>query len=321
MIARNALTRLLLQRATQPPPCPADELLYDVDVALLAPWLRPRWSPLAMDADAEAFLTRSAERSWSVLRELAHGFVAAIASPFLSRTSINGLLARGGMHVLSTGHARLLLAPHAAPVEQPPLASLLDVGAGDGGVTAQLAPLFRRVVATEISPIMQWRLRQRGFVVPEGISIGPDNAELAGEQFDVVALLNILDRCATPVTLLRQTRARLKPDVGRALIALVLPVSQYVEVSTHTDHRAIEPLSRVKGRTWEEQASSFAEHYLLPAGLDVVSLSRVPYLCEGDLRREYYYLDDAIFVVRASPLAATDTLGAETTVITVPPQP
>lgn len=49
---------------------------------------------------------------------------------------------------------------------------------------------------------------------------------------------------------------------------------------------------------WETQASAFAEQVLLPAGFEVCSLSRVPYLCEGDLFEAYYALDDALFVLR-----------------------
>ena len=39
--------------------------------------------------------------------------------------------------------------------------SLLDVGAGDGGVTAGLAPMFDSVTATEISSVLAWKLYAR----------------------------------------------------------------------------------------------------------------------------------------------------------------
>lgn len=42
--------------------------------------------------------------------------------------------------------------------------SLLDVGAGDGNVTAKLATLHKKVVATEISKHMTTRLAQKGFM-------------------------------------------------------------------------------------------------------------------------------------------------------------
>lgn len=41
--------------------------------------------------------------------------------------------------------------------------TLLDLGAGDGEVTAHIAPLFRRVYATEISHIMRTVLQKKGY--------------------------------------------------------------------------------------------------------------------------------------------------------------
>jgi hypothetical protein len=38
-----------------------------------------------------------------------------------------------------------------------------DIGAGDGAVTAKMAPFFNNIYATEMSSTMQWRLKQKGF--------------------------------------------------------------------------------------------------------------------------------------------------------------
>lgn len=43
------------------------------------------------------------------------------------------------------------------------LKNLLDLGAGDGVVTAKMAPFFENIHATEMSYTMQWRLQQKGF--------------------------------------------------------------------------------------------------------------------------------------------------------------
>lgn len=48
-------------------------------------------------------------------------------------------------------------------------------------------------------------------------------------QYDVVACLNLLDRCASPLTLLRRMRTVLAPTTGRLILALVFPLTQYVE--------------------------------------------------------------------------------------------
>jgi hypothetical protein len=41
--------------------------------------------------------------------------------------------------------------------------NLLDLGAGDGAVTARISPFFENIYTTEMSYTMQWRLQQKGF--------------------------------------------------------------------------------------------------------------------------------------------------------------
>lgn len=50
------------------------------------------------------------------------------------------------------------------------------------------------------------------------------------ENIDLVCCLNVLDRCADPHQILEDIHRALSPD-GRAVIALVLPYSHYVETS------------------------------------------------------------------------------------------
>lgn len=47
-------------------------------------------------------------------------------------------------------------------------------------------------------------------------------------QFNCVCMLNLLDRCNKPKTMLRQAKDSLTPD-GVLMIALVLPYKPYVE--------------------------------------------------------------------------------------------
>ena len=37
---------------------------------------------------------------------------------------------------------------------------------------------------------------------------------------------------------------------------------------------------------------------LQPLGFSLVAVARLPYLCEGDLHSEFYWLDDAVLVLR-----------------------
>jgi hypothetical protein len=110
---------------------------------------------LNRDSVAEAFLLRSGGRSTAVRWAQSAATTALRAT--LSLTDANGLVGRGGMHVLSTEQARTLLERHEeagdAQDAAAPRGVLLDVGAGDGSVTAQLAPLFQAVVATEVRAV------------------------------------------------------------------------------------------------------------------------------------------------------------------------
>lgn len=57
----------------------------------------------------------------------------------------------------------------------------------------------------------------------------------------------------------------------------------------------------VKGSCFEEQVQSLMEDVLRPAGFDILSWSRIPYLCEGDLRQSYYWLNDVIMILKPLP--------------------
>lgn len=50
------------------------------------------------------------------------------------------------------------------------------------------------------------------------------------ENIDLICCLNVLDRCADPYQILTEIHRALAPN-GRAVIALVLPYTHYVETS------------------------------------------------------------------------------------------
>lgn len=130
----------------------------------------------------------------------------------------------------------------------------------------------------------------------------------------MISCLNLLDRCDEPLKILQQMHDSLKPD-GFVLLAVVLPFSPYVEYGTNfykifiakklgfvlnvlgKKHLPKEVLP-VTGSCFEEQVNSLAEDVLKPSGFDVVAWSRIPYLCEGDLRQSFYWLNDVIMVLK-----------------------
>merc|ERR1719354_1179880 len=97
--------------------------------------------------------------------------------------------------------------------------SLLDLGAGDGKVTEKILHHFKHKYATEQSPTMQWRLREKGFTILE-------IDEWANKQdYSVVTALNLLDRIDVPVSFLRDLHSAVKLGEGLIVLAIVLPYS------------------------------------------------------------------------------------------------
>jgi SAM-dependent methyltransferase len=265
-----------------------EHLEYGVRTTLLPPDLARSFVQLRRDDEGTEFLRACS--STSTAARLAQSTAAAALRTSLSLTDANALVGRGAMHVLSTEQARLLLRRPGEQCE----GVLLDVGAGDGGVTSRLAPLFQHVVATEASAPMARRLQQRSFALAlhtlETTAAGlraaapaslaePVNRALC-EGFDVVALLNVLDRCDKPLTLLRALRELLRAGSGRLLLAVVLPFRPFVE-----DGAARRPPSE---RLDLPPDASFELSLcglwaaLSPLGFALESVTRAPYLSDGD---------------------------------------
>ena len=204
---------------------------------------------------------------------------------FLSDFDINGLLGTYPMHVLSTAQWTQLLGAGSH-------GRLLDVGSGRGDVTTELGRLFDEVTATETSKPMVRRLEKLGFRVISG-----DLATLPHtDKYDVVSLLNVLDRCDRPLSLLGRARELVRSG-GRLVIALVLPYRPFVYDSGVP--RA--PLERlpITYDSFEDAALQLVEQALLPLGFVIESMSRAPYLSGGDAEKPLYELDDLILVCRA----------------------
>ncbi|XP_054609994.1 protein-L-histidine N-pros-methyltransferase isoform X2 [Dunckerocampus dactyliophorus] len=262
---------------------------YHCSPGLLGESVRPLFVQSHLDSDTKAFLKQSVEKSTWLFTQLYHSFVSTVLTPLVSRTSINGFLGRGSMFVFSAEQFQRLL--NIGPDWKAP--RLLDLGAGDGAVTEMMRGHFQEVYATEISPPMKWHLQRRNFKL-----LGVDEWQQSGLQFDVISCLNLLDRCDSPLHLLRDIRQSLVPHTGRLILAAVLPFQAWVEVGG-TWERPKEHLI-VQGKTWEEQVTILSCDIFQMAGFEVEAVTRLPYLCEGDMYEDYYVLDDAVFVLKAS---------------------
>lgn len=130
---------------------------------------------------------------------------------------------------------------------------------------------------------------------PRALAIGDVNdPALDGRRFDCISLLNLLDRCDKPLSLLHDLKYKLKPN-GVLLIALVIPFSPWVETSSGY----VRPTEKmdIKSDTFEVTARKFVENVLVPNGYVVKAFSKVPYLSQGDYYRELYALTDSIWVL------------------------
>jgi len=246
--------------------------------------LAAKFSPLDCDASTKAFLASARCPSWW------RAILSIALQRFMSRTSANGLVGRGTMFVLSEAQCNKLIGAGV------PRGNLIDIGAGDGSVTATISRAFRHVYATESSLPMQWRLWWRGFHLVQGpLSPSP-------RKYDVVCCLNVLDRVNKPLGLLRTLRELAAPG-GVVLLAVVLPWCPFVECGpVKRPPEELLPMEGglcSKGARWEESFNTLVTNVLEPSGFEVVTWSMVPYLCEGSPSHEYYNLDDAIFVLRA----------------------
>ncbi|MFK7998189.1 MAG: methyltransferase domain-containing protein [Polyangiales bacterium] len=266
---------------------------YGCDVEAFPTALRRLWRPLDMDASTKAWIDDAVAHP--------HGRAAmaalAIARSVMSDYDANGLVGAHDMRVLGTEQARRLLT--AAGIKEG--GTLLDVGAGEGQVTDELAPLFSAVTTTELSTGMARRLRGRGYechtldLAEERL---PGSAEAEG--FDCVALLNVIDRTSRPYRLVERLQTLLRPG-GVLLCTVPLPLKPHVHMGPVTvSPEEVLPTPRGRGN-FVDCMSSLAEIFFPACNLEPVLLSRVPYLCRGDRKKPVIALDDAVFVCRARP--------------------
>ncbi|TSK14583.1 Methyltransferase-like protein 9 [Bagarius yarrelli] len=287
--SRSPLARTLFMNALNSTDLNVQELQewYRCCPELLGEKIQPLFVQSQLDEETQAFLERSVEKSGWVFTQLYHSLFSTVFSPIISRTSINGFLGRGSMFVFSQDQFRQLLQIHSDWKRE----KLLDLGAGDGGVTEVMGSYFKEVYATEVSLPMRWQLQRKNYRLLE-----IDEWQKTGFQYDIISCLNLLDRCDEPLQLLRDIRKALVPGTGRLILAVVLPFHPYVEIRG----RWVRPAERisVKGTTWEEQVKNLSDDIFHTVGFEVEAVTRLPYLCEGDMHQDYYVLDDAVFVLK-----------------------
>jgi 2-polyprenyl-3-methyl-5-hydroxy-6-metoxy-1,4-benzoquinol methylase len=199
--------------------------MYSVDLSELrwrwhAPHMASTFIPVQRDEATDAFLAAAASEGESAarldsMREQRRQYVRAQRRG-MSRTDASAQYLNRTMLVATSEQFRALLMRGGGGDRAK---SLLDIGAGRGSVTASLAQALRlnvsQVTTMESSLPIRQELRQAGYQTVKGFD------EL-NSSFGAVALLNVLDRCDDPRTLLRAAAKAMDPR-GVMLVATVLP--------------------------------------------------------------------------------------------------
>lgn len=257
------------------------ELLTSCDTGRLPAALASRFVLLERDADLLSAVARLAARRHGAFKTLLQRALRLYVSDF----DANALLDMYAMNLLCTSHWRRLLGEDAK-------GRLLDVGAGSGDVTGELAPLFDEVHVVEVSRGMARRLKRRGYAVhvTDIARNGPP-----ADGFDVVSCLNVLDRCERPHSLLQAALRAVRPG-GLLVIALALPYRPFY----YDGGSSPEPKQRLScdGDTFEEQVTALVDSEIAPLGVTLERWARAPYLSAGDKDRPLYELDDVILLCR-----------------------
>jgi 2-polyprenyl-3-methyl-5-hydroxy-6-metoxy-1,4-benzoquinol methylase len=264
-------------------------LKYDYEPRDL-PWeLSQRFRRLDLGEEGKTYVAQALATRPGKTKTSLHRLLRVWMSDF----DVNGLLDMYPMHLLGTSQWQELLG-------KTPMGRHLDVGAGSGDITKTFAPLVHETVTTETSRMMARKLRKSGFRCFEADLAESD---VPDPGYEVVTCLNVIDRCAKPLSLLTKLVAALVPG-GRLVLATPLPFDPFVyEGATSVAPRERLPLPKT---SWERSVASLVENVITPLGLETEVVSRVPYLCRGDSDRPLYVLDDVLLVCRkpgARPLA------------------
>lgn len=287
----------------------------------------------AMDDALQEFLTsRCSNNGWLFgnyglvfrLKEFLSGYVLEYCLGW-SRTDARGFFQLADMHVASESQFKTLLSK-AVSDEKKKTVRLLDIGSGTGSETIKLANALSGGAATtdvwclEQSKPLQWRLNKARSDAGNYFRVLESFLPAAAEQkFDVVSLLNVLDRCDDPTSLLAAAVNSLTPQNGVLVVAAVLPFQGMVCEGVRGygggggrksyKRRPHNPWIFSPRQNFQQDVAVFVSKLLVEQpGLQLVSWTKLPYVSSGDQKRTYYVLPMALFVFRLARPAKEDRI-------------
>uniref|UniRef100_A0AC35UBL1 Methyltransferase-like protein 9 n=2 Tax=Rhabditophanes sp. KR3021 TaxID=114890 RepID=A0AC35UBL1_9BILA len=282
---------------------------YSINKRKMSVQFAEQFYPLQYDSGTHEFLINSLNLSNNVCLQMFYSATISFMSIFTTKTNINGILDRGRMHIFSDDQLQsfLNLEPEWISSDK----TVLDLGAGDGMVTKHLETFYKNVYVTEMSPIMQWRLGQKGFTTVDPMKWF-EHRIIANKEVNLISVLNLLDRHYNPHLLLEQLHEAALSSGALVMLGIVLPVKQFVEFHPSASTNKADTDIFLKGTTFEEQAESIVKNLLVPFGFELIRFSKVPYICEGDSTRPYYKLTDALMLLKAVPKQSSQTISTTT---------
>ena len=187
--------------------------------------------------------------------------------------------------------------------------TVLDVGAGDGYVT-QVAyyPLFKNIEVTEASAGCIESLKNNPFITNVHFEtslkkfITTTSANINDKKMntiDLISMLNVLDRCDKPLTMLKDAHACLQNSNGKLIIALTYPHRPFVVEKDVLKAEQAETFDKLDIQTTFEEFIDKTIEHLNNLNFNVNAFSRVPYICVGSENQNddpYSCLSCALFV-------------------------
>lgn len=178
---------------------------------------------LHIDESTKQFLFENKQRI-SLVRDLLVVLLQKYGGHSL--TDANAITRSGRMFVFGDSHVSKLLTMSNGENRGGSL--YLDVGAGDGLITKRLSRGFDKTIAIEPAKRMIKRLKEKGFIATANAGALFDEKIIGNHCYDLVSLLNVLDRVDKPLSMLRAVKKLIKRE-GRILLALVLPFRPVVQ--------------------------------------------------------------------------------------------
>lgn len=254
--------------------------------------LMPKFVELGVDQKTLDFLDGPKAEGAAGIAAAGHG--VGDGGPMTNTDKI-ALLDTHMMHVMSSEQAQVMFGAERLG------GKLLDLGAGVGAVTEKLSVMFDDVLTTEVSENMAMRLREKGFDCMHTRGTGDLFEELREHcgtipELRAISLLNVLDRCPEPQTMLECIHRMMIPGHTQLLIALVLPFGPFVE----TPHGRVAPTEQLPispNCCWETAVASLAANVLKPMGFEIEKVGRVPYLDQCP-QCGIFELDDVLLVLK-----------------------